>query len=177
MTWITSMKGVFIIDKFTLCLNGCGAQLVGTRHYWKTVLCRVPDTLPSAKYRGTRQSNILPSVALGKILHLLVTRQSQPLSKSGLCRVPSTRESQTLGKICFYFFLKNFAECHPWALGKIFFYFLKTNFAECLLGPVLGKDIFAECSPWHSAKYFFFDFGPKFFCVALWQYLKLYSKI
>ena len=94
-------------------------------------------------------------VALGKAIS--GTRQSQALDKSGLCRVPGTRESQALGKICFYFFfLKNFAECHPWALGKIFFYFLKTNFAECLLGPVLGKDIFAECSPWHSAKIYFF---------------------
>ena len=71
---------------------------------------------------------------------------------------------RALGKICFYFFLKNFAECHLWALGKMFFYFLKTNFAECLLGPALGKDIFAECSPWHSAKYiFFFILDPNFF--------------
>ena len=38
-------------------------------HYWKTVLCQVPETLPSAFYRGTRQSNILPSAALGKIKH------------------------------------------------------------------------------------------------------------
>jgi len=29
----------------------------------------VPETLPSAFYQGTRQSNILPSAALGKIKH------------------------------------------------------------------------------------------------------------
>jgi len=94
-------------------------------HYWKTVLCRVPDTLPSAKYRGTRQSNILPSVALGKILHSPGTRQSQALGKSGLFFFSEARRSakfsrtvtaatyrqilpsashQALGKICFYFF-------------------------------------------------------------------------
>ena len=37
--------------------------------YWKNILRRVPETLPSAFYRGTRQSNILPSAALGKIKH------------------------------------------------------------------------------------------------------------
>ena len=35
-------------------------------HHWKTGLCRVSETLPSAFYRGTRQSNILPNAALGK---------------------------------------------------------------------------------------------------------------
>ena len=88
-------------------------------HYWKTVLCRVPDTLPSAKYRGTRQSNILPSVALGKILHsakLLGTRQNQALGKarrsakfSRTVTAATYRQillspgHQALGKICFYF--------------------------------------------------------------------------
>ena len=48
-------------------------------------------------------------------------------------------------------------------------------------GDVMWKSkniYFAECHGGHSTKYiFFFYFGPKFFCVALWQYLKLYSKI
>ena len=47
----------------------CPGMALGMVHYWKSVLCRVPETLPSAKSRGTRQSNILPSAALGKIKH------------------------------------------------------------------------------------------------------------
>ena len=51
-------------------------------------------TLPSAFYRGTRQSNILPSAALGK---------NKALDKGGFA------ECQALGK-------GGFAECQ--ALGK-----------------------------------------------------------
>ena len=145
---------------FSFVMHCSCSEQIHYCHYWKTVLCRVPDTLPSAKYRGTRQSNILPSVALGKILQALgKARRSAKFSRTVTAatyrQILPSASHQALGKICFYFFLKNFAECHPWALGKMFFYFLKTNFAECLLGPALGKDIFAECSPWHSAKYIY----------------------
>jgi hypothetical protein len=55
-------------------------------HYWKTGLYRVPEALPSAIYQGTRQSNILPSVTLGKILHTAKTNlaftECQALNKA-----------------------------------------------------------------------------------------------
>ena len=82
-----------------------------------------------------------------------------------LCRVPGpggTRQN------LFSENKKKLPSAQGWHSAKFFFKKIKTNFAKCLLGPALGKDIFAECSPWHSAKYiYFFDFGPKFFCVAL----------
>ena len=53
-------------------------------------------TLPSAFYRDTRQSNILPSAALGKIKHS--TKVSLALGKSGLCRVPRHSAKVPLGK-------------------------------------------------------------------------------
>jgi len=130
----------------------------------------VPDTLPSAKYRGTRQSNILPSVALGKILHsanldfaeclaLDKARRSAKFSRTVTAvtyrQILPSASHQALGKICFYFFKKKTLPSAILGHSAIFFYFLKTNFAECLLGPALGKDIFAECSPWHSAKYIY----------------------
>jgi hypothetical protein len=39
------------------------------QHYWKSWLCRVCQSLLSAKYQGTRQSHFLPSAELGKIRH------------------------------------------------------------------------------------------------------------
>ena len=130
-------------------------------HYWKTVLCRVPDTLPSAKYRGTRQRNILPSVALGKILHSAKSGTRQ------ICTLPSAWTIRHSAKFIFIFLKKTLPSA---ILGHsaIFFYFLKTNFAECLLGPALGKDTFAECSPWHSAKYIYiFLFWTQIFLCSL----------
>jgi hypothetical protein len=54
-------------------------------HCWKTGFCRVPEALSSAIYQGTWQSNILPSVTLGKILHMAKTNlaftECQALSK------------------------------------------------------------------------------------------------
>ena len=61
-------------------------------HYWKSVLCRVPETLPSAKSRGTRQSNILPSAALGKIKHSV--KLSLPSAKHSAKK--STRQNRIL---------------------------------------------------------------------------------
>jgi len=61
-----------IIEKGICLVTSSGKnnlKSLQTTHYWKTVLCRVPETLPSAFYRDTRQRKILPSAALGKIKH------------------------------------------------------------------------------------------------------------
>ena len=92
------------------------------------------ETLPSAFYRGTRQRNILPSAALGKIKHSANvalpsamhsakpgSRQNWALPSAG----PEGTRQRWLSKIK----IKNFAECLTLALGKISF--KKLNFFFC----------------------------------------------
>ena len=75
-------------DIHTIVINPWLSNIIYTNHYWKLGRRRVPHTLPSAVYRGTRQKLCLPSAALGK--EYFAKRQA--LSKlqhsvSSLCRV------------------------------------------------------------------------------------------
>jgi hypothetical protein len=111
-------------------------------------------TFLSAFYRGTRQSNILPSVALGKIKHSAKlalspwhsanmvfvecrgTRQTLHSAKGGwavmaatcrqICRVPNGQHSEFF----FVFFKSIMPSDITQALNKIY-YFFKQYFAEC----------------------------------------------
>ena len=65
---------------------------VPEKHHRKTGLCRVPETLPSAFYRGTRQSNILPSATLDKIKHL--AKVALPSARHSV--KPGSRQNWTL---------------------------------------------------------------------------------
>ena len=114
-------------------LDGSGLTLL------ETVLCRVPETLPSAFYRGTRQRNILPSAALGKIKHS--AKVALPSAgKSIICRVPrysakggrpvtaaTCRQilpsAQRLALGNFFFIFKN-SFCRVPALGTRQFFFI-----------------------------------------------------
>ena len=125
--------------------------------YWKTVLCRVPEILPSAFYRGTRQSNILPSATLGKIKHSAKvalpsarhsikpgSRQNWALSRHS-AKIPLGKrwpardgghlpsdfaECLMVGTRQFFFIFKNlFCRVPAQALGKKN-YFLKTYFCR-----------------------------------------------
>ena len=178
----------------------------------------MPETLPSTFYRGTRQSNILPSATLGKIKHSAKvalpsarhsvkpgSRQNWALPSADptrqkvagpwrrppavrFCRVPNGWHSAN-----FFFIFKNlfcrvpapdtrqfFLKKHilPSASARhsaIFFYFWKSTLPSA---PWAGtrQSPLCQVPPWHLAKKKF-DFGPKFFPGALWQYFKLYFKI
>ena len=125
---IKCRKRHFIPSHF--CKHG---QCISDYHYWKTVLCRVPETLPSAFYRGTRQS-----LALGKTGLCRVPRHSAkiPLGKRWPARdgghLPSDfAECLTAGTRQFFFIFKNLF-CRLLTRGtRQFFLFLKTYFAEC----------------------------------------------
>ena len=114
-------------------------------HYWETVLCRVPETLPSAFYRGTRQSNILPSAALGKIKH------------SVKVTLPSAKHSVKPGS------RQNWALPSATALSKRWPArdggHLPSDFAECLTADTRQffflKNIFCRV-PAHGTQQFFF---------------------
>ena len=144
----------------------------------------MPETLPSAFYRGTRQSNILPSATLGKIKHsakVALPRHSAkvPLGKRWSARdgghLPSDfAECLTAGTRQFFFIFKNLF-CRVPAPGTRQFFF-KTYFAECLLGRHSAKPTLPS-APHGTRQNIFSDFGPKFFSGALWQYFKLYFKI
>ena len=66
----------------------------------KTGLYRVSETLPSAFYRGTRQSNILPSGALSKIKapDKGGFAECQPLGKAWLSAKLGLPSAAALGK-------------------------------------------------------------------------------
>jgi hypothetical protein len=127
-------------------------------HYWKTGLCRVPE--------GTWQSHILPSAALGKILHSakLQSCHSAKCGRPGTaatCRqiLPSASRL-ALGKFFFIFFKTYFAEYQTHALGN-FFIFLKHILpsARCMHSTIFFftffKHILPSASPRHSANFFF----------------------
>ena len=146
----------------------------------ETILCRVPGTLPSAFYRDTRQSNILPSAALGKIKHsvkvaLPSARHSAkvPLGKRWPARDGGHLQSDfaeclTAGTRQFFFIFKNLF-CRVPARGtrQIFFYILKTYFAECPLGRHSAKPTLPSAPYGTLQNIFYYYFGPKFFSGAL----------
>ena len=140
--------------------------------------------LPSVFYRGTRQSNILPSAALGKIKHSAKvalpsashsvkpgSRQNWalpsaaiPLGKRWPARdgghLPSDfAECLTASTRQFFFIFKNlFCRVPAPDTRQIFFYFLKTYFAECqpmALGIFL-KNILPSARDRHSTICFIF---------------------
>ena len=89
--------------------------------------------LPSVFYRGTRQSNILPSAALGKIKHSakVALPPGSRQKVAGPWRLPPAVrfcwEPNGWHSAIFIFFSKTyFAECQPQTLGIFFKYF-----AEC----------------------------------------------
>jgi hypothetical protein len=84
----------------------------------------VPEALPSAFYRGTRQSNILPSVALDKIKH----SANPALGKRWLGRHGGHLPS-------------NFVECLTAGTRQIFFYFFKSILPSAIT-QALGKITF-----------------------------------
>ena len=70
-------KGSYNLEKGRPATSKC---LVKKRekdklHYWKTVLCRVSETLPSVFYRGTRQNKALDKGGFA---------ECQTLGKAGL---------------------------------------------------------------------------------------------
>jgi hypothetical protein len=85
------------------------------------------QALPSAFYRGTRQSNILPSVALGKIFWHSVkpgTRQTWSLPSPAALGKPCTRQKVAGGHGGHL--PSNFAECLTAGARQIFFIFFKS---------------------------------------------------
>ena len=142
------------------------------------MLCRVPKHGHSAK----------------KFFAECCTRQRNTLGKSGLCRVPRrTRHSEknytrqrtsllsaTLGKGSTRQNSRQlpfketddvrFAVCQAAALGK------PSHFAECQAPGTRQRPSLPSVLP-GTRQTIFFYFGPKFFSVALGQYLKLYPKI
>ena len=88
----------------------------------------MPETLPIAFYRGTGQSNILPSAALGKIKH------------SAKAALPSARHSVKPGS------RQNWALPSAAALGKRWPArdggHLPSDFAECLTDGTRQKNFY-----------------------------------
>jgi hypothetical protein len=161
------------LGRLTFTFYWCHARV----HNWKSRLCRVPSRLPSAKYRGTRQSHFLPSAALDKLRH---SAKANLPSATCFAKCRGPRQSRPSAKVVVAWWRPPAVNlCQVPAVRHLKNIFLKKNSLPSALEPALGKDHLCWVPAVALGKIilFYFVFVAQFFCGALVQYLKGHVQI